>query len=227
MTDEEIELSARRLQVEIYRKRHLLWPDGHPPIVRMFDVEVATKVLGLDLERCEYLYWPLKDGSKGEVAGMIDREEKRITLSIKFRPAVLRFTGAHELGHWELHTSEIMFRDAPIEGASTPNAPRLKVEREADHFAACYLMQRRLVHDVFVERFRQFTPFPFNYDTAMLLRPHDPVSLLRETDIYERAAVLASIKKFSNLRFYSLAEVFQVSVKSMAIRLVELELVKM
>ena len=226
MENDEIELSARELQKQIYRERHLLWPDEEPPVLRMFNVETAVKILGLSMDRCDYLYWPLSDGSRGEVAGMVDREQKRISLSNKFRPTVIRFTGAHELGHYLIHKSELAFRDPPIEGVSRPGAPRPQIEREADHFAASYLMQRFLVRKYFAERFRQYTPFPFNYVTAMLLHSRDPIAILRETDIYQRAVMLAGATKFGSATVVSLAELFQVSIQSMAIRLVELELVK-
>ena len=63
-----------------------------------------------------------------------------------------RFTFAHEIGHYVIHTNVVSFRDRSL---SSPDSSRVRApeEREADIFAAELLMPRKYVCTVFLSLF--------------------------------------------------------------------------
>jgi Zn-dependent peptidase ImmA (M78 family) len=126
---EEIEQAARDIQKEIWYKREVLWPRKRPPLVQMFDVESGAQVLGVQVEKFAYLPWYEKAGTRHQIAGLIDRAENRIALGTNFKPQIVRFTGAHELGHWVLHGDEQKLRDSPSQGLSGSIEKRPPKER--------------------------------------------------------------------------------------------------
>ena len=227
MNKNNIECTARALQIDIWKQRNQLCPDGHPPITRMFSPEIAARVLGLNYQEVESLGRFGHRGDRFEVAGVIDRSRKSIGISNKFPVETMRFTGAHEIGHWLLHQQENMHRDRPINGLSKNSYKRNNIEAEADYFAACFLMPHKLVSNCLEETFQVPTPFEINDVTAFHLCPSDPNSILREgTGSLNTAAAIASATSFGTIYFFSLAQQFGVSVSTMAIRLRELELIR-
>jgi hypothetical protein len=227
MNKNNIERNARNLQIDIWKQRNELWSDGHPPLTRMFSPEVAARVLGLNYQEVESLGRFGDKSGKFEVAGVIDPSRKSISISNRFTVETMRFTGGHEIGHWLLHPRETMHRDRPIEGLSTNTYKKSSMEAEADHFAACFLMPRRLVKNCLQKTFQITAPFEINDVTAFHLCSSDPNSILREgTGSLNTAAVIASATSFGTMHFNSLAQQFGVSVSTMAIRLRELELIR-
>ena len=226
MDNDDIEKRARELQIQIWEERKNLWPEKQPKLLAMLDPEIAAKVLGIDFDKYEEL-GRFGDGqSRYEVAGMIDRQSRKIAVSRRFTLEIVRFTGAHEIGHWLLHDDEIMHRDRPINGLEY-GKPRPRKEREADHFAACFLMPRKVVKDEFESTFGA-SPLCFDDNVAFRLCPSDPDSLLRPYDgSMERALVVANAEHYGGRgHFNSLAKRFGVSTKSMAIRIKELGLIQ-
>jgi len=149
-----IEREARRLQVEIWTQRGVLFQMGEPPLVQQFTPEVAARVCGL-----EYEYRPFISAETGvgdlQAAGVLDRSRGVISISTQFGHEARRFTGAHEIGHFVLHDwigERRAHRDRPI-GRGFANSPRPKIEQEADYFAACFLAPRKLVAEEFQKRF--------------------------------------------------------------------------
>jgi uncharacterized protein DUF955 len=139
----------------------------------------------------------------------------------------VRFTGAHELGHWLLHPGERMHRDRPIQGIAEPRARRPPFEVEADYFAACYLIPGKLLVTAIENTFRVRTPIVVDDTVAYHLRPNDHESLLyADRGSFAVEVAVASATTFNNRHFWSLAEQFQVSITSMAIRLRELHLIQ-
>jgi hypothetical protein len=195
----------------------------HP--FEMLDPEVAACVLGVKLEYVSDLSFGLNN-RKYETAGILDRNGKRILIATRFGPEVARFTAAHELGHWLLHPGEVLHRDMPIKGLE--REARDSREREADRFAASFLVPEHFISKVFKLRFLSPDPFVFDHNTAYQLRPYDVPSLLYpESGSLVRERVLSSAKSFNGHRFEtSLAEMFRVSVTTMAIRIRELGLVR-
>jgi hypothetical protein len=88
-------------------------------------------------------------------------------------------------------------------------------------------MPREFLGRVFKDMFGA-APFPFDYAAASFLRPQDPGSLMHApSGSLTRYRALASARSYAGRPFgRSLAEMFQVSIATMAIRLRELELVK-
>ncbi|MGB7541899.1 MAG: ImmA/IrrE family metallo-endopeptidase [Burkholderiales bacterium] len=226
MDTREIESKARDLQQRIWAERASLWPDREPHPLDALDPLVAGRVLDIDFQYFEELKFDVND-NKYETAGLLNRPGRKIAIARRYGPEVMRFTGAHELGHWTLHPSSVTFhRDLPIKGLERKaRDPR---EREADYFAACFLMPAKLVANVFRSMFRTNNPFEFDDTTAFHLRPNDTESLLTpDVDSYDREVALATARSFGGRHFEkSLAQLFQVSVATMAIRIRELKLVR-
>jgi len=137
MNKNNIEHSARQLQIKIWKQRKNLWPNGHPHLARMF-----------------------------EVAGFINRLHKTIEISKRFPRETMRFTGAHEIGHWLMHPKENMHRDRPINGLTSNTYKKPFMEAEADYFAACFLMPKITVKNCFEEKFNITAPLEINDTTA-------------------------------------------------------------
>lgn len=226
MDKRQIEHEARLLLRGIYARRGIYWPDREPHVFEMIDPAVGAKVLGVELRYVERLTIPIP-GTSTEPGGIIDRARKTIVVAERFGIQVARFTAAHELGHWLLHPRQTrLHRDIPIGGLD--RNVRSPAEREADYFAACFLMPEKTVRDLFKDMFLTQGPFIFNEATAFHLRPYDIDALLypEADDSMDRAVTLATAKAFNGRHFEkSLAEMFQVSVATMAIRLAELGLV--
>lgn len=224
MDREAIEGKVRELHLQIWKERAVLWPDREAHPLDVIDPAVAANVLRIDLQYHQELSFGLI-GSKYETAGLLDRNLGVIAIATKFGPQVSRFTTAHELGHWVLHPKNVIqHRDRPIHGHET--GPKDPIEREADCFAARYLMPAKLVRNVFQSIFLRI-PFVFDDTTSFFLRPDDTNSLLRpERDSNDREYALATAHSFNGKRFNSLSEIFKVSPKAMAIRIQELELIR-
>lgn len=227
MNRERIELSARELQIEIWRHRDALWADKDlPPVYRMFTAELAAKVLGVDYQICAGLGGFGNGDTRYEVAGLIDRQSNKIAISQRFEQVVQRFTGGHEIGHWQLHKNNlVLHRDRQIGGLTTDRTIRSQVEREADYYSACYLVPRNVVRAQFEVRFGPLDNFRINDDAAFGLCPSNPRSLMASSEeslAWELA--LASTIRYHGPAFESLADLFLVSNVTMAIRLREIGL---
>lgn len=167
-----------------------------------------------------------------EIAGVLDRELRRIVVANKFPIVAKRFIAAHEIGHYFLHPDLIYHRDLPIVESERINEPIPEEEREANFFAAELLMPRRLVADIFHARYGPRI-HPDEIDTALAFRLSRPLrlplgdlgrlrGLLKSMSRYERACLIARDDQQPGLPLWS---IFAVSIEAMAIRLVELDLV--
>lgn len=234
MTSFEIGRKARELQLQVWEQRASLWPDGEPHPLDALDPSIAAQVLGIDFQYFEELRFDLSE-NRYETAGLLDRPKRKIAIARRFGAEVMRFTGAHELGHWVLHPNDVtLHRDRPIKGLE--GQERDLKEKEADYFAACFLMPAKLVTRLFRSMFITNNPFDdeqplsfvFDDATTFYLRPNDPGSLLRpRADSYDRELTLATARSFSGKHFEkSLAQLFKVSVATMAIRIRELRLIR-
>lgn len=219
-----IEFRAWELQAEIWREKSALWPDGAPSPTQMLEPEIAAKVLGVRFEYEEELGPSNHGGARSEIAGRLNRNANEIVVSRNFAIEEIRFTGAHEIGHWLLHKSLLVHRDRPLKGSMHLRTVRSPKEQEADHFAACFLMPRNLVKATFESTFSIQTPFVMSDDAAYWLCAHDPDSAW-ESSTLERAAFVASAKSYGGKHIDPLTKQFRVSVSAMAIRLVELGLI--
>lgn len=224
-TDDEIESLVRNLHRRIWHERENLWPEGPPADpVDMLDPSVAASLLGFQFEYGDVIGETRQAGHDLDVAGLIDQSSKVIRVSPQHSRSVLKFTGAHEIGHAVLHPSMgSVHRDRPVDGSVSG---RNKTELEADRFAVNFLMPEKLVK----ERFRAIFGvecFYLNEDTAFALGGFALSELHskcpRRRDL---AKLIARSGRYNGRQVRSLSDQFGVSVTAMAIRLEELDLVK-
>ena len=222
-SDDEIHEIARNLQNELWRNRNDIWKDESVEhLIGVLDPADAFRVLGYHFETTKRL-GKFADGS--EVAGYINKQEKRAAVSCVFEPEVQRFTAAHELAHAVLHKENEQFRDREIDGG--PSGSRTPVEYEADKFAAFFLMPENSVRTIFEQIFRR-NRFVVDNATAFALGANNAAQLLRECPTVRQLSLrLASAEMYSSRPTRSIASVFGVSVGAMAIRLEELGLVEL
>lgn len=216
----QIELEAQKLLDDIEKNAGSLWPSTPPARLHMCDPEVACRQLGLSYLPDSHL------GSFGgtATAGMLDRKNRGVYLSSKQSFESMRFTAAHEVGHWILHPQTAMFRDRALSSPGGPGRP--DVEREADFFAACLLAPRKLVCEAFRICFRVREPITNTGSTCynLSLQNHQYLESL-PTGSFDFALAVARAESFNGGRFKSLSKLFNVSPSAMAIRLRELGLV--
>lgn len=228
MDKSKIESAAHSVHREIWMRRQNIWPMGLPPEVAMLDPRVAVNVLGLEYEIRDSL---AGDGSRlngAPAAGLLDGRNGTVVVSAKFRYEIQRFTAAHEVGHVVMHPwvgDRVLHRDLPIDfsrmGQRSPH------DQEADYFAACYLMPRKLVEKEFVKRFGSKTPLLLDESALFHMRISESdtraaFSAPRGSMLFPR--LVANAQVFDRKRFPSLTETFGVSTTAMAIRLQELGL---
>ena len=223
----KIEQQVRALQAEIYRSAELLHPKYSGEPLELLEPRILAQVLGADfVEQPGLSFQPFPyQGKMMRTAGLIHRPSNQIAIDPNFPIPVRRFTGAHECGHWELHPSEMLHRDLPLDGGPL-NHVRSQIEREADYFATLFLMPRRQVLKEFRKRFGT-EKLVFNNTVAHNICPEQPDKLLyADAESREREKALASCRIVGGRSLPSLAQLFRVSVETMTIRLEELELVE-
>lgn len=189
---------------------------------------VPRKLLNFDLVYVEEIAW---GKSQFDIAGFIDRETREIVVAKRFPLEQRRFTTAHEIGHVVMHQGLIHHRDRPIDGRERLDRYRPAQEREADVFAAEFLMPSRLLTNVFYRYFggRIVGSNPDDSLSSRLstaLERQIAPSDLREMSSLGRAKLIAAVSEFGEDIFgCSLAQRFTVSVTAMAIQLRDLGLV--
>lgn len=224
-SDEDIEKKARCLLLAVNNEARIRTGRLDINPLSLLDPEVIARHLGVEFVTVSSLGMMRSAGTDIEVGGITDRVQNRIVISS--RPSLIkrRFTGAHEIGHFVLHTGNSLHRDRPVDAPSNVVEPRDATEREADLFAAFLLMPRKLVFAHFYDRFG-VDFFEFTEENTFKLGS----SLRRATSKghashLSNAFVLASAESFGDRRFLSLADEFRVSISAMAIHLRTLGLI--
>jgi hypothetical protein len=223
-SDAQIEELARSVQLKLWEQRRDLFGNTDDPI----EVLDPAKVLELAGYAVRYheggLGHDMQDGVRVDVAGLIDPASNAVEISMLPLPTERLFTLAHELGHVMLGSAGlVVHRDRPLNGT---RIARDAYEREADKFAAAFLMPGKLLRKAFLRRFLTEC-FELDDTTAFALRAsfaddvHKEFPTLRALSCY-----LASTERYNGGGFPSLASAFNVSPVTMAIRLEELGLVK-
>lgn len=224
---EDIENGVSGLWKLIWKHRNLIWPENPPKEHRdLLDPELIFKyVLGYDYVSREEFGALDEVGNTKEIAGLIHQTNRLVVVSNKFAEPIQRFTAAHELAHALFHKHDTLHRDMPAHYEQS-HASKPRVEREADWGATCILMPRKFVEQEFEARFGS-KPFLVNENSAFNLTKGSILELRNEVrDIDGLATKLAQAESYGHVYFDSLATFFNVSTKAMAIRLIELELVK-
>lgn len=218
-----IEKQARLVQYEIWHNRSSLFPVGVPSPLAMFQPDIAARALGVEYEYRQDLGRFGQGRDRFETAGMIDRTRGIIAVSTRFPHAAMRFTGAHEIGHFVMHPGEMMHRDRSVSDAHARARP--PKEREADYFAACFLAPKKLVEEEFMARFTRKPPLALTDDVAWHLLGESAHELFGPSaGSLDFAAAVAGAASFNGRHFKSLAEHFGISIGAMAIRVQELGL---
>ncbi|WP_332814752.1 ImmA/IrrE family metallo-endopeptidase [Ramlibacter sp.] len=224
-TDEEIEQLARRLQIRIWERRSEFFQRGKliDPLDAL-DPVIAFKLLDYEVEITGALGLHPKAGdAASNVAGIIDKPNRKVLLSSGFPASVRNFTAAHELGHAVMHDFVGLHRDRPLDGTSGSQDPQ---EREAEKFAAYFLMPRKLLTKVFESIFGN-GPFELTDETRFALAGALPrESRWQPRNRREISRVLASTPVFNGVNILPLMTQFRVSKEAMAIRLEQLALLR-
>lgn len=224
----QIEQIARNIQGKIWKHRNKLWPNGVPPNpVDLLEPSVVFNCIGYEFDIYETLD-SYANGEKFKIAGLIDIQGRKACISNQFSSEIQRFTSAHELGHALMHQDTGLLglhRDRGLDG-SPIKGKKDKIEIEADKFAAFFLMPRNLV----VRRFKQLFGthvFTLSDATMFALDPGNKKNLMaNERNLRYISRILAEADHYNGKHLVSLSKQFQVSVEAMAIRLEELELIK-
>ncbi len=222
-TDAQIEQLARALHVKLWEQRRELFGETDDPI----EVLNPGKVLELIGYTVRYHKGGLgrdeQDGVTVDVAGLIDPVFKAVEISMLPSPMERLFTLAHELGHVVLgSTGGVVHRDRPLNGT---RKARDADEREADKFAAYFLMPSKLLRLAFRKRFLT-DRFELGDATAFALRAAWAEDVRKELPtLRDLSCYLATTEHYNAGGFPSLAYTFKVSPVAMAIRLEELGLV--
>lgn len=223
-TDAQIEHVARSIQVKLWEQRRELFGVTDDPI----EVLNPGKVLELAGYTVRYhkggLGHDKQDGVMVDVAGLIDPVSKSVEISMLPSPMERLFTQAHELGHVALGSiGGVVHRDRPLNGT---RKARDRDEREADKFAAYFLMPSKLLRLAFRKRFLT-DRFELSDATAFALRAAWAEDVRKEfPTLRDLSCYLASTEHYNGGGFPSLASAFKVSPVAMAIRLEELGLVE-
>lgn len=213
--------SARLLLLELWKRHKALLP----ATTSTRDVLVAApELIARDILGIQVVKAPSINGS-AVLAGTLDRQNRKIELSTQFSFQSQRFTFAHELGHWVLHTGNEYFRDRSL-SAPESSTQRPYYEIEADVFASELLMPRRHLLAVFEELFGApidgRSPSQALADAVSLgkQRAWHPTELSKAPPI-ERARAIAKAGFYKGRHFTPLAEYFQVSQTAMGIQLLD------
>lgn len=224
-TMQEIEDRARKLGVFMWQRQKDLGHSTETPAdpIRLLDPEKALSLLGYSYELADTLGTINTNGITLEVAGILEAQPGRVRVSRQMQSEIRLFTAAHELGHVILHPHlREAHRDRPLDGSEVS---RDQTEREADRFAAAFLMPAKLVRSKFSKIFGS-APFHLSEATAFALLSkslHEVRQKIRTQR--ELSLELARTQRFNGKHIVALADQFRVSAMAMAIRLEELELV--
>ncbi|OKS89232.1 cyclodeaminase/cyclohydrolase family protein [Mucilaginibacter polytrichastri] len=222
----DIEEIARNVQNILWKYRNTIWKKKKPENPRkILNPNIAIeKLLNYQVFRRETLGAYDMFGESVEIAGIIDNDKKIVGISKKFPIHVQNFTLAHELGHALLHKETVLHRDRALDGSN--NIPRATIELQADKFASYFLMPKKQVKELFQGIF-QLERFFINEDNVFALTGGSLTSFKSQCrNLRELSRIIASAESIYGMPFKSMAEVFNVSIETMSIRLEELCLVE-
>jgi formiminotetrahydrofolate cyclodeaminase/Zn-dependent peptidase ImmA (M78 family) len=227
LSNNDIEEVARKAQIILWNYRNTIWKKKKPENPReILKPHVAfEKLLNYRVIKRETLGTYDMSGESIEIAGIIDNGKKAVGISKKFSSSTQNFTLAHELGHALLHKQTVLHRDRAMDGSSGLIA-REPIEYQADKFASYFLMPEKQVKKLFQEIFLIEKFFP-NEDNVFALTGGSLSSFRSNCrNLRELSRIIASAESLYGNPFKSMAEVFNVSIGAMAIRLEELGLVE-
>lgn len=221
LLDEFVEASGSGLQAPVpiddIVEKHLKLGIEFDDLHRRFDAPNSVLALGPD------------------IIGAIFLSQRRIVVDEFLDPDAdpskegrYRFTVAHEVGHWRLHRGLMGkdIRNVPVEDSSQAmvicrsSEAKARVELQADIFASCLLMPRRLVQAAWIAAFADGRPRALKSSirlglAAVPIEDHRPD--LDDAEASETSLLDRFVDPF--------AWEFAVSAKAMRVRLERLGLV--
>ena len=210
-----VDAAVKYLHDCIRKRRHNLRANGLTDPVEWLHPHISAEILGLSYEVVPQVRVENQTSDRN-IAGLLLLNEGRIVISEEQGQDVMRFTAAHELGHYLYHQKH---HRQHWERAYDPSKPRSREEREADLFAAMFLMPGSLLFRRVVESFGQ-PPIVVNDNVLFSLCPNqiDPDSSKLDLE----CALAGARKDFCGRHIVPLHQQFKVSPKAMAIRLQQL-----
>ena len=211
------EQAARKLQLELWDRQCTLWPGQNVTPMDVCNPWVAAQYLGFEVQEG----WLSSTGTKQgfELGGFIDRPARVIAISDGQKPRTKLFTLAHEVGHLLMHPGLHHHREMPIHGLTEPRVPVDLKERQANHFAGCFLVPEKQLRRAFLACFG-LERLKLTDTVAWELLGPSYASLMNSPNplpAFER--VVAQARHFGSRHFAALHDLFQVSPTTMAIRL--------
>lgn len=221
---QEVDEVAKSWQIDLWQRRDELWVGNVPSNpIELLDPGVALVTLGYEVRGVESLGEHFINGVRSEVAGEINRIQRSVKISQRFRPEIQRFTLAHEFAHAVLHpNSTTMHRDLPLEKSGVRQD---RQEIEADRFASTFLIPERLLRAQFLECFGVPQVQMTEEMTRALCGSSVDSLRWRCRSLRGLSLLVASTDFFNGCYFIPLASQFRVGPKAMAIRLEDLHLV--
>ncbi len=159
MSDEAIEKDAQALLADYARERGM--PIEAP--IPIDDIIEKHLKIGIEFDDTHRLFGVPRSGIgfDPDILGAIFFDQKRIVIDESLDPDVnpakegrYRYTTAHEIGHWRLHRG-LFGKDPAQTSLLEPNAApsvvcrtsqaKERIEFQADLYASCVLMPRKLV----------------------------------------------------------------------------------
>lgn len=225
-SDFEIEKGISDFQNLVWRHKDSIWKNPPKEPREILDPKLIFKdVLCYDYVIREEFGTYDEEGNVVEIAGLINQANRLVVISDKFSEPTQRFTGAHELAHALFHDQKLQHRDLPLDNSDSYQSRSFE-EKVADKGATYFLMPKKDVIKQFKLRFENVS-FSINEETTFNLTRGNVSDLRRECkNLREFSMKLVSVESYNGRRFESLAQRFNVSVKAMAIRLEELDLLK-
>ena len=217
------EQAARKLQMALWDRQCTLWPGENVKPLDVCDPWVAAKHLGFEVQEG----WLSSDGARAgfQIGGFINRPARLIAISDEQKPRTKLFTLAHEVGHLLMHPGPHHHRELPMHGLTEPRDPADPKERQANQFAACFLVPEKQLRLAFLACFNEKS-LKLTDTVAWELLGASYASLLNSpypSPSFER--VVAQAQRFGGRHFGALHDLFRVSPTTMAIRLRETGLV--
>ena len=217
------EETARGLQLELWDRQCTLWPGQNVTPLDVCDPWVAAGYLGFEVQEG----WLRSEGMRQgfQLGGFINRPAKLIAIADDQNPRTKLFTLAHEVGHVLMHPGLHHHREMPMHGLTEPREPTDPKERQANHFAGCFLVPSKQLRLAFHACFG-LEQLKLTDTVAWELLGASYASLLNSpypSLAFER--VVAQAQRFRGNHFGALHDLFRVSPTTMAIRLNETGLV--
>ncbi len=222
-----IEFTAQVL-LEEFQRQHAALTAPPIPVEAVLELHLGLQLAIIDL-RAEF--------RSDDVIGAINVNTKEVFVDVHLDPTThtdlegrYHFTLAHEIGHWQLHrryVGHLADSTAPGERRGRKTAylcrsgdAKLRIEWQADYFAACLLMPRPLVYRAWKEEFtaNPLTEWQLEEERETLLQSEIARRAMTPADAAEEAIFVWEGA------ILPLAEQFGVSPIAMRIRLEEMKL---